>query len=78
VNLIMTDYCMPGMTGYDLLKIVKASSAFKEIPVIVMSSENDPNRIERYTQFTTSGSRAHVLGLVLIMFCKRVLLPLEI
>ncbi|KAI8569498.1 hypothetical protein RHMOL_Rhmol02G0283500 [Rhododendron molle] len=23
VNLIITDYCMPGMTGYDLLKKVK-------------------------------------------------------
>lgn len=47
VNLIMTDYCMPGMTGYDLLKIVKAeTSAFKELPVIVMSSENDSNRIK--------------------------------
>jgi two-component response regulator (ARR-A family) len=46
VNLIMTDYCMPEMTGYDLLKIVKASSAFKEVPVIVMSSENDSNRIK--------------------------------
>ena len=23
MNLIMTDYCMPGMTGYDFLKIVK-------------------------------------------------------
>jgi two-component response regulator (ARR-A family) len=23
VNLIITDYCMPGMTGYDLLKTIK-------------------------------------------------------
>lgn len=23
VNLIMTDYCMPGMSGYDLLRRVK-------------------------------------------------------
>ena len=23
INLIMTDYCMPEMTGYDLLKRVK-------------------------------------------------------
>ena len=23
VNLIITDYCMPGMTGYDLLKKIK-------------------------------------------------------
>lgn len=23
MNLIITDYCMPGMTGFELLKIVK-------------------------------------------------------
>lgn len=23
VNLIITDYCMPGMSGYDLLKKIK-------------------------------------------------------
>ena len=26
VNLIITDYSMPGMTGYDLLKKIKVSS----------------------------------------------------
>ncbi|KAK1397448.1 Two-component response regulator ARR9 [Heracleum sosnowskyi] len=46
VNLIITDYCMPGMTGYDLLKRVKESS-FKDIPVVIMSSENVPSRINR-------------------------------
>ncbi|KDP32814.1 hypothetical protein JCGZ_12106 [Jatropha curcas] len=44
VNLIMTDYCMPGMSGYDLLKRVKGSS-WKDVPVVVMSSENIPSRI---------------------------------
>ncbi|KAI9106928.1 hypothetical protein K1719_015631 [Acacia pycnantha] len=44
VNLIMTDYCMPGMSGYDLLKRVKGSS-WKHVPVVVMSSENVPSRI---------------------------------
>ncbi|CAH1418478.1 unnamed protein product [Lactuca virosa] len=47
VNLIITDYCMPGMTGYDLLKKVKKSSSFKDIPVVIMSSENVPSRISR-------------------------------
>lgn len=27
MNLIMTDYSMPGMTGYDLLKKIKVSVA---------------------------------------------------
>ncbi|KAK7265730.1 hypothetical protein RJT34_33353 [Clitoria ternatea] len=48
VNLIMTDYSMPGMTGYELLKKIKQeSSVFREIPVVVMSSENVLTRIDR-------------------------------
>ncbi|KAJ8467495.1 hypothetical protein OPV22_030047 [Ensete ventricosum] len=47
VNLVITDYCMPGMTGYDLLKKIKGSSNLKDIPVVIMSSENVPSRINR-------------------------------
>ncbi|CAA0833099.1 Two-component response regulator ARR3 [Striga hermonthica] len=47
VDLIITDYFMPGMNGYELLKKIKGSSNFKEIPVVIMSSENVMTRIER-------------------------------
>ncbi|XVE54895.1 hypothetical protein DITRI_Ditri03aG0118900 [Diplodiscus trichospermus] len=47
VNLIITDYSMPGMTGYELLRKIKQSSAFREIPVVIMSSENILTRIDR-------------------------------
>ncbi|KAF5191194.1 Two-component response regulator arr17 [Thalictrum thalictroides] len=47
VNMIITDYCMPGMTGYELLKKIKQSSTMKEIPVVIMSSENVPTRINK-------------------------------
>jgi two-component response regulator ARR-A family len=47
VDMIITDYWMPGMTGYELLKRVKESSQLREIPVVIMSSENVPNRITR-------------------------------
>ncbi|KAI3472457.1 hypothetical protein Pfo_031195 [Paulownia fortunei] len=40
VNLIITDYCMPGITGYDLLRKIKESRSLKDIPVVIMSSEN--------------------------------------
>jgi two-component response regulator (ARR-A family) len=38
---------MPEMTGYDLLKAIKALSTPNPIPVVVMSSENEPQRINR-------------------------------
>ncbi|KAI3761342.1 hypothetical protein L1987_51754 [Smallanthus sonchifolius] len=47
VNLIITDYSMPGMTGFELLKKIKNSSTLKEIPVVIMSSENILTRIDR-------------------------------
>ncbi|GMP69214.1 hypothetical protein CsSME_00028555 [Camellia sinensis var. sinensis] len=47
VNLIITDYCMPGMSGYELLKKVKESSDLKEIPVVIVSSENVSTRIKK-------------------------------
>ncbi|XP_052183568.1 LOW QUALITY PROTEIN: two-component response regulator ORR9-like [Diospyros lotus] len=47
VNLIITDYCMPGITGYDLLRKIKESTFLKDIPVVIMSSENVPSRISR-------------------------------
>ncbi|KAK2637264.1 hypothetical protein Ddye_032056 [Dipteronia dyeriana] len=47
VNLVITDYCMPGMTGYELLKKIKESSVMKEVPVVVVSSENIPTRINQ-------------------------------
>lgn len=47
INLIITDYCMPEMSGYDLLKCVKEAPTLKDIPVVIMSSENVPTRIKR-------------------------------
>ncbi|XP_062219337.1 two-component response regulator ORR2-like [Phragmites australis] len=47
VDMVLTDYCMPEMTGYDLLKAIKALSSPNPIPVVVMSSENEPQRINR-------------------------------
>ncbi|KAJ3669339.1 hypothetical protein LUZ60_011289 [Juncus effusus] len=47
VNLIITDYCMPEMSGYDLLRKIKESSFLKDIPVVVISSENVPSRINQ-------------------------------
>ncbi|KAG6421811.1 hypothetical protein SASPL_118368 [Salvia splendens] len=45
VNLIITDYSMPAITGYDLLRKIKKSTSLRDIPVVIMSSENVPSRI---------------------------------
>jgi two-component response regulator ARR-A family len=45
VSMIITDYWMPGMTGYELLKRVKESAALRGIAVVIMSSENVPTHI---------------------------------
>ncbi|CAA6660196.1 unnamed protein product [Spirodela intermedia] len=47
IDLILTDYCMPEMNGYELLKAVKEHKLRKSIPVVLMSSENDPQRMTR-------------------------------
>ncbi|KAJ1258117.1 hypothetical protein BS78_10G049400 [Paspalum vaginatum] len=47
VNLILTDYCMPDMTGYDLLKEVKESPRLNHIPVLIMSSDDISERKEK-------------------------------
>ncbi|KAL6639162.1 hypothetical protein ACP70R_022892 [Stipagrostis hirtigluma subsp. patula] len=47
VSMIITDYSMPEMTGYELLKKVKESSELRLIPVVIMSSENVRTRINR-------------------------------
>ncbi|MQM07353.1 hypothetical protein Taro_040185 [Colocasia esculenta] len=47
VDIILTDYCMPEMNGYELLKAVKEHNHGSSIPVVIMSSENDPQRISR-------------------------------
>ncbi|CAN6235102.1 unnamed protein product [Urochloa humidicola] len=47
IDMVLTDYCMPEMTGYDLLKAIKALNPLKPIPVIVMSSEDEPQTISR-------------------------------
>ncbi|KAK9134150.1 hypothetical protein Syun_013480 [Stephania yunnanensis] len=46
-DIILTDYCMPEMNGYDILKVVKEHGHLKSMPVVIMSSEQDPQRISR-------------------------------
>ncbi|KAI3686467.1 hypothetical protein L1987_80145 [Smallanthus sonchifolius] len=68
VNLIMTDYSMPGMTGFELLKKIKNSSTFRDIPVVIMSSENSLIRIDRCLE---EGAEDYLLKPVKLSDLKR-------
>ncbi|KAK9707299.1 hypothetical protein RND81_07G187900 [Saponaria officinalis] len=68
IDLIITDYCMPGMTGYELLKKIKESSTFKETPVVIMSSENVIARIDRCLE---EGAEEFILKPVKLSDVKR-------
>ncbi|MEK8022543.1 MAG: response regulator [Candidatus Hydrogenedentota bacterium] len=43
--LVMTDIVMPGMTGYELCRRIKADPVGKNIPVILMTTLSDPEDI---------------------------------
>ncbi len=45
VKLIVLDWIMPIMDGYETLKRVKESDEYKNIPVIMVTTENDQLRI---------------------------------
>ncbi|CAI9771247.1 unnamed protein product [Fraxinus pennsylvanica] len=47
VNLIMIDYSLPGIIGYELLKRIKSLLNLRKIPVVIMSFENVLDRIDR-------------------------------
>ncbi|MES2129322.1 MAG: response regulator [Pseudomonadota bacterium] len=46
-QLVLSDIVMPEMNGYDLCRAIKADPDLKEIPVILVTSLNDPKDIIR-------------------------------
>lgn len=45
-GLIMLDLNLPGMDGREVLKIIKSTPLLKRIPVVVLTTSNDPIDIE--------------------------------
>lgn len=46
-NLIWLDYYLQGMNGIELLKVLKKSPNWKNIPVFVVSNTAGPDKIEK-------------------------------
>ena len=51
-SLLVLDLKMPGVDGFDVIKWVRAHPQLSPLPIVVLSSSNDPSDI----------SRAHDLG----------------
>jgi signal transduction histidine kinase len=63
VDLVVSDVVMPGMTGYELCRAAKAAPATGGIPVVLLTSLDDPLEVIRALEcgadgFITKGSGA--------------------
>jgi two-component system chemotaxis response regulator CheY len=49
-NFVVSDWNMPNMTGLDLLKAIRADSALKSIPVLMVTAEGKQENIVEAVQ----------------------------
>lgn len=55
VNLIMTDLNMPYMDGMELIKALKADAGLSDIPILMVTTENDSAEKEKAMNYGADG-----------------------
>jgi two-component system chemotaxis response regulator CheY len=50
IKLILSDWNMPVMNGFEFLKAVKSNNAYKQIPVIMITTEAEKSNINKAIQ----------------------------
>lgn len=58
VDVILLDWNMPRMNGYELLKAVKSNNSLKHIPVIMLTTESEKANINKALQ---EGAASYIL-----------------
>lgn len=48
VDLVITDYNMPGVNGFELLSQMKADEILKTIPVVIVTTEGSQQRVREF------------------------------
>ncbi|MGD8846171.1 MAG: response regulator [Desulfobacteraceae bacterium] len=57
LDLVLSDYNMPEMNGIEMLKQMKQNEMWKDIPVIMVTTEGSKRRIE---EFMRTGASAYI------------------
>ncbi len=55
VDLIITDLHMPGVSGFELLKMVQDTGHFTDVPIIVISTDSNENTQKQCRQYGVRG-----------------------
>ncbi|MCK5350496.1 MAG: response regulator [Desulfobacula sp.] len=55
IDIVITDYNMPVMNGLELIKTIKKDDLFKDIPVVVISTEGNEARIKEFMECGAAG-----------------------
>lgn len=48
IDLIITDYHMPEMDGFEFIMILKGKTDYKDIPVLLMTGEINEAKLEKF------------------------------
>ena len=54
-ELVLLDVMMPGMSGVDVLRHIRASAALADLPVVICSATNDPGDLKQLRELGIQG-----------------------